>query len=74
LAGIALTIEMPELAAELLARLRRNEIDIPAFIREAEKLPDDEWQKLSGLIMQWFAQQKNEGLSGFQAGGEATKR
>jgi hypothetical protein len=65
---------MPELAAELLARLRRNEIDIPAFIREAEKLPDDEWQKLSGLIMQWFAQQKNEGLSGFQAGGEATKR
>ncbi len=55
---------MPELAAELLARLRRNEIEIPAFLREAEKLPDEEWQKLSDLVMQWFAQQKAEGTNG----------
>jgi hypothetical protein len=50
---------MPELA-ELLARLRRNEIGIPAFLREAEKLPEDDWRKLSALIMQWFAQREAE--------------
>jgi hypothetical protein len=65
---------MPELAAGLLARLRGNEIDIPAFLREAEKFPDDEWQKLSTLIMQWFAQQNTEASGGLQAGGDATKR
>jgi hypothetical protein len=65
---------MPELAAELLARLRRNEIDIPVFLREAEKLPDEEWQKLSELIMQWFDQQKAEGSNGSYACGDATKR
>jgi hypothetical protein len=65
---------MPELAADLLTRLRGNEIDIPAFVREAEKFPDEEWQKLSTLIMQWFAQQNTEASSVFQAGGEATKR
>jgi hypothetical protein len=64
---------MPELA-ELLARLRRNEIGIPAFLREAEKLPEDEWRKLSALIMQWFAQRQAEGSSGPYAEGEATKR
>jgi hypothetical protein len=61
---------MPEVAPELLARLRRNEIDIPTFIREAEKLPDDEWQKLSAMVLQWFAQQKIESY----AGGDATNR
>jgi hypothetical protein len=65
---------MPELAAELLARLRRNEIDIPAFVREAEKLSDDEWKKLSALVMQWFTQQHEDGLNGSYAGGDATKR
>jgi len=58
---------MPEAAAELLARLRRNEIDIPGFLREAEKLSDEQWRNLSALIMQWFAQQ-------FHAGGDATNR
>jgi hypothetical protein len=52
---------MPELTIDLLARLRSNEIDIPVFIREAEKLPDDEWQKLSARVMQWFSQEKTEG-------------
>jgi hypothetical protein len=65
---------MAELAAELLARLRRNEIDLRAFLREAEKLPDDEWQKLSDLVMQWFAQQNAEGSNGSYAGGDATNR
>jgi hypothetical protein len=55
-ARIAPTKLMPELA-ELPARLRRNGIDIPAFVREAEKLSDDDWGKLSALIMQWFAQE-----------------
>jgi hypothetical protein len=59
--GTTRTIMMAELATDLLARLRRNEIDIPVFIREAEKLPDDEWQILSDLVMQWFSQQKIEG-------------
>ncbi len=72
--GITLTKLMPELAADLLARLRKNEIDIPVFVREAEKLSDDEWKRLSTLIMRWFAQQKTDGLNGFQAGGDATKR
>jgi hypothetical protein len=65
---------MPELAADLLARLRRNEIDIPVFVREAEKLSDDEWKYLSSLIMRWFAQQKTDGLNGFHSGGDATNR
>jgi hypothetical protein len=52
---------MPEFVPDLLARLRSNEIDIPVFIREAEKLPDDEWRKLSARVMQWFSQQKTEG-------------
>jgi hypothetical protein len=65
---------MPELAPDLLARLRGNEIDIPAFLREAEKLSDDDWQKLSTLIMQWFAQQKAEASRGFQAGAAAAGR
>jgi hypothetical protein len=59
---------------ELLARLRKNEIGIPAFFREAEKLSDDEWRKLSALIMQWFAQQAAEGSNGFYASGDATNR
>jgi hypothetical protein len=72
--GITLTRLMPELAADLLARLRRNEIDIPVFVREAEKLSEDDWKRLSSLIMRWFAQQKTDGLKGFQAGGDATNR
>jgi hypothetical protein len=44
------------------------------FIREAEKLSDDEWKNLSALIMQWFAQQNADGPSGFQSGGSATNR
>jgi hypothetical protein len=65
---------MPEVAPELLARLRRNEIDIPAFVREAEKLPDDEWQRLSALVLQWFAQQKVESSRASYSGGDATNR
>jgi hypothetical protein len=65
---------MPELTIDLLARLRSNEIDIRVFVREAEKLPDDEWQKLSALVMQWFAQQEIERSTGFYAGCDATKR
>ena len=72
-AATAPTVVMPELG-ELLARLRSNEIDIPAFIREAEKLSDEEWRKLSALIMQWFAEQKTERSNGFYAEGDATKR
>ena len=65
---------MPEVATDLLARLRRNEIDIPMFIREAEKLSDDEWKNLSALIMQWFAQQKADCPNGLQPGEAATNR
>jgi hypothetical protein len=65
---------MPELTSDLLARLRKNEIDIPVFIREAEKLSDDEWRDLSILIMQWFAQQKADGLSGLQPDAAAGNR
>jgi hypothetical protein len=65
---------MPELTSDLLARLRKNEIDIPVFIREAEKLSDDEWSNLSALIMQWFAQQKADALSSFQTDAAATNR
>jgi hypothetical protein len=65
---------MPEVAPELLARLRRNEIDIRAFVREAEKLPDDEWQRLSVLVLQWFAQQRIESGDGSYAAGVATNR
>ena len=57
---------MDEFDAGLLARLRSNEIDVAAFIREAEKL--------SALVMQWFTQEQTEGSSGSHAGGDATKR
>jgi hypothetical protein len=49
---------MSDLAAELLARFRKNEIDLGEFMREAEKLSNDEWQRLSVLILEWFGQQQ----------------
>ena len=41
---------MPQLAADLFEQLRKNEIDMRQFFREAEKLPNDELQKLGELV------------------------
>jgi hypothetical protein len=49
---------MSDVAVELLARFRKNEIDLVQFMREAEKLQDDEWRSLSALILQWFGEQQ----------------
>lgn len=49
---------MSDVAAELLGRFRRKEIDLREFMREAEKLSHDDWQKLSALILEWFGQEK----------------
>lgn len=51
---------MPDVSAELLARFRRNEIDLPQFMREAEELSQDDWEKLSALILEWFGERATE--------------
>jgi hypothetical protein len=48
---------------ELLARFRKSEIDLSEFVREAEKLSLDEWQRLSAMILEWFGQQQTKPTS-----------
>jgi hypothetical protein len=41
---------MPQPAADLFELLRKNEIDTRQFFREAEKLPNEELQRLTELV------------------------
>jgi hypothetical protein len=54
---------MTDVATELLARFRKSEIDLSEFVREAEKLSLEEWQRLSALILEWFGQQQTNPTS-----------
>jgi hypothetical protein len=55
--------QMTDVATELLARFRKSEIDLSEFVREAEKLSLDEWQRLSAMILEWFGQQQTKPTS-----------